>query len=198
MEAGPGRQEEGLQAVLAPPPERGGTGLRFPLIVKHPSGYGSVGMTKKSKVTNEQELREQVWAGVGVWVKRACMSVRAGGRRRDGGSVGMCMKSQVAKRVTTAGGAARLHGLVKRSASRACRRSPHTASELTSAHVVLRPSFYVSPPLRQLRVRQVALFVGSFGGALVEEFVTGMEFTVLVVEEPVSAHSTRTAHRAAM
>lgn len=89
VEAGPGRQEEGLQAILAPPPERGGTGLRSPLIVKHPSGYGSVGMTKRSKVTNEQELREQV-----------------------------------------------------------------------------------------------ALFVGSFGGALVEEFVTGREFTVLVVEEP--------------
>lgn len=27
--------------------------------------------------------------------------------------------------------------------------------------------------------------MGSFGGALVEEFITGREFTVLVVEEPV-------------
>eukprot|EP00198_Chlamydomonas_reinhardtii_P014391 XP_001703728.1 predicted protein [Chlamydomonas reinhardtii] len=80
--------EAGLEAVLAPP-SRGG--LRFPLIVKHPGGYGSVGMTKDSKVHNE----EQLW-------------------------------------------------------------------------------------------KQVARFVGSFGGALVEEFITGREFTVLVVEEPAS------------
>ncbi|KAG2422941.1 hypothetical protein HXX76_015692 [Chlamydomonas incerta] len=38
----------------------------------------------------------------------------------------------------------------------------------------------------QLRV-QVARFVGSFGGALVEEFIQGREFTVLVVEEPGTA-----------
>eukprot|EP00198_Chlamydomonas_reinhardtii_P012983 XP_001702320.1 predicted protein [Chlamydomonas reinhardtii] len=49
--------EAGLAEVLAPP-SMGGLG--FPLIVKHPSGYGSVGMTKDSKVTNEQQLREQV------------------------------------------------------------------------------------------------------------------------------------------
>ncbi len=49
--------EKGLARVLAPPEEGG---LRFPLIVKHPSGYSSVGMTKESKVTNEAELRQQV------------------------------------------------------------------------------------------------------------------------------------------
>lgn len=42
-----------------------------------------------------------------------------------------------------------------------------------------------SRPLHNTGAPQVALFVGSFGGALVEEFVTGREFTVLVVEEPV-------------
>ncbi|KAG2425031.1 hypothetical protein HYH02_015082 [Chlamydomonas schloesseri] len=91
IQCGVGRRgvEAGLEAVLAPP-SRGG--LRFPLIVKHPSGYGSVGMTKDSKVHDEVQLR-----------------------------------------------------------------------------------------------KQVALFVGSFGGALVEEFITGREFTVLVVEEPGAA-----------
>ncbi|GIL80087.1 hypothetical protein Vretifemale_9282 [Volvox reticuliferus] len=49
--------EKGLAEVLAPP-EQGG--LRFPLIVKHPSGYSSVGMTKQSKVYNAEELRQQV------------------------------------------------------------------------------------------------------------------------------------------
>eukprot|EP00198_Chlamydomonas_reinhardtii_P014346 XP_001703683.1 predicted protein [Chlamydomonas reinhardtii] len=91
IQCGVGRRgvEAGLEAVLAPP-SRGG--LRFPLIVKHPSGYGSVGMTKDSKVHNEEQLRAQV-----------------------------------------------------------------------------------------------ARFVGSFGGALVEEFIQGREFTVLVVEEPGAA-----------
>ncbi|GLI71228.1 hypothetical protein VaNZ11_016346 [Volvox africanus] len=53
----PGQEEIGLAEVLAPP-EQGG--LSFPLIVKHPSGYGSVGMTKQAKVTNEEQLRQQV------------------------------------------------------------------------------------------------------------------------------------------
>lgn len=59
IQCGVGRRgvEAGLEAVLAPP-SRGG--LRFPLIVKHPSGYGSVGMTKDSKVHNEEQLRAQV------------------------------------------------------------------------------------------------------------------------------------------
>ncbi|EFJ41611.1 hypothetical protein VOLCADRAFT_98341 [Volvox carteri f. nagariensis] len=86
VQGGPGQEEAGVAEVLGPP-ERGG--LRFPLIVKHPSGYGSVGMSKKSKVTNAQELRHQV-----------------------------------------------------------------------------------------------SYFVREFGGALVEEFIVGREFTVLVVEEP--------------
>ncbi|GIL54622.1 hypothetical protein Vafri_10346 [Volvox africanus] len=83
--------EKGLAEVLAPP-EQGG--LSFPLIVKHPSGYSSVGMTKQAKVTNEEQLRQQV----------------------------------------------------------------------------------------DLLVRQ-------FGGALVEEFVEGREFTVLVVEEPKTGNA---------
>ncbi|GIL80083.1 hypothetical protein Vretimale_12916 [Volvox reticuliferus] len=82
----PGQEEIGLAEVLAPP-EQGG--LSFPLIVKHPSGYGSVGMTKQAKVTNEEQLRQQV-----------------------------------------------------------------------------------------------SFFVKEYGGALVEEFIAGREFTVLVVEEP--------------
>ncbi|KAG2426153.1 hypothetical protein HXX76_013134 [Chlamydomonas incerta] len=80
--------ELGLADVLAPPSQGG---LCFPLIVKHPSGYGSVGMTKNSKVTDEQQLREQV-----------------------------------------------------------------------------------------------SLLVQQFGGALIEEFIAGREFTVLVVEEPAA------------
>ncbi|GLI71226.1 hypothetical protein VaNZ11_016343 [Volvox africanus] len=83
--------EKGLAEVLAPP-EQGG--LSFPLIVKHPSGYSSVGMTKQSKVFNEEELRQQV-----------------------------------------------------------------------------------------------DLLVNQFGGALVEEFVEGREFTVLVVEEPKTGNA---------
>lgn len=35
-------------------------GLKFPLMVKHPNSYGSTGMTRKSRVENIQELREQV------------------------------------------------------------------------------------------------------------------------------------------
>ena len=35
-------------------------GLRYPLMVKHPNSYGSVGMTRKSRVENVQELRQQV------------------------------------------------------------------------------------------------------------------------------------------
>lgn len=59
IQCGVGRRgvEAGLEAVLAPP-SRGG--LRFPLIVKHPGGYGSVGMTKDSKVHNEEQLWKQV------------------------------------------------------------------------------------------------------------------------------------------
>ncbi|KAG2422416.1 hypothetical protein HXX76_016061 [Chlamydomonas incerta] len=88
IQPGVGRRgvEAGLESVLAPPSHGG---LRFPLIVKHPSGYGSVGMSKDSKVHNAEQLRVQV------------------------------------------------------------------------AHCV-----------------------NSFGGALVEEFIGGREFTVLVVEEP--------------
>jgi len=35
-------------------------GLRYPLIVKHPNSYGSVGMTRKSRVETLKELRVQV------------------------------------------------------------------------------------------------------------------------------------------
>jgi len=35
-------------------------GLRYPLMVKHPNSYGSVGMTRKSRVENLQELKQQV------------------------------------------------------------------------------------------------------------------------------------------
>jgi hypothetical protein len=35
-------------------------GLRYPLMVKHPNSYGSMGMTRKSRVENLQELRTQV------------------------------------------------------------------------------------------------------------------------------------------
>jgi hypothetical protein len=72
-------EELGVAQVLAPP-EAGG--LRFPLIVKHPSGYGSVGMTKQSKVTNEAELRQQVggqlWQG-GRTATGSCDAVGEGG-----------------------------------------------------------------------------------------------------------------------
>jgi D-alanine-D-alanine ligase-like ATP-grasp enzyme len=34
--------------------------LRFPMIVKHPHGYSSVGMTAESRVTGEDQLREQI------------------------------------------------------------------------------------------------------------------------------------------
>ena len=34
--------------------------LSYPLMVKHPNSYGSVGMTRKSRVENVQELRQQV------------------------------------------------------------------------------------------------------------------------------------------
>ena len=48
--------------------------LQYPLIVKHFSGYGSIGMTRASKCLTEVQLREQVgvhrpvvmrWAGAG-------------------------------------------------------------------------------------------------------------------------------------
>jgi len=35
-------------------------GLRYPLMVKHPNSYGSMGMTRKSRVKNIQELKQQV------------------------------------------------------------------------------------------------------------------------------------------
>lgn len=35
-------------------------GLRYPLMVKHPNSYGSTGMTRKSRVENLQELKQQV------------------------------------------------------------------------------------------------------------------------------------------
>jgi len=34
--------------------------LRYPLMVKHPNSYGSTGMTRKSRVENLQELKQQV------------------------------------------------------------------------------------------------------------------------------------------
>lgn len=34
--------------------------LRYPLMVKHPNSYGSTGMTRKSRVENVQELKQQV------------------------------------------------------------------------------------------------------------------------------------------
>ena len=35
-------------------------GLQYPLMVKHPNSYGSTGMTRKSRVENIQELKQQV------------------------------------------------------------------------------------------------------------------------------------------
>ncbi|MBK9926769.1 MAG: hypothetical protein IPP66_15965 [Anaerolineales bacterium] len=35
-------------------------GLQYPLMVKHPNSYGSTGMTRKSRVENVQELKQQV------------------------------------------------------------------------------------------------------------------------------------------
>jgi len=35
-------------------------GLQYPLMVKHPNSYGSTGMTRKSRVENSRELRQQV------------------------------------------------------------------------------------------------------------------------------------------
>lgn len=35
-------------------------GFRYPLMVKHPNSYGSTGMTRKSRVENVQELKQQV------------------------------------------------------------------------------------------------------------------------------------------
>ncbi len=35
-------------------------GFRYPLIVKHPNSYASVGLTRESRVENEAQLREQV------------------------------------------------------------------------------------------------------------------------------------------
>jgi len=34
--------------------------LRFPMIVKHPHGYSSIGMTAESRVTGEDQLRQQI------------------------------------------------------------------------------------------------------------------------------------------
>lgn len=38
--------------------------LRFPMLVKHPQGYSSVGLTRASRVTNEEDLRTQVEIGL--------------------------------------------------------------------------------------------------------------------------------------
>ena len=35
-------------------------GLRYPLMVKHPNSFGSTGMTRKSRVENRKELKQQV------------------------------------------------------------------------------------------------------------------------------------------
>jgi D-alanine-D-alanine ligase len=35
-------------------------GLRYPLMVKHPDSYGSTGMTRKSRVENVRQLKQQV------------------------------------------------------------------------------------------------------------------------------------------
>lgn len=35
-------------------------GLRYPLMVKHPNSFGSTGMTRKSRVTNVHQLKQQV------------------------------------------------------------------------------------------------------------------------------------------
>ncbi len=39
--------------------ERAGEVLRYPLIIKHPSSYGSIGMTKDSRVTSAAALRDE-------------------------------------------------------------------------------------------------------------------------------------------
>lgn len=40
--------------------DRASTGLRFPLLVKHPNSYASVGLIKESKVDNADQLKVQV------------------------------------------------------------------------------------------------------------------------------------------
>lgn len=41
--------------------------LEFPLIVKHPQGYGSIGLTRASRVTTADELRTQVDGAIASW-----------------------------------------------------------------------------------------------------------------------------------
>lgn len=55
-------------------------------------------------------------------------------------------------------------------------------SELTPAHRGGDDPIWVSAcPTAWLQVRK---FIGEYGGALVEEFIAGREFTVLVAENP--------------
>ncbi|HLT47218.1 MAG TPA: SET domain-containing protein-lysine N-methyltransferase [Rubricoccaceae bacterium] len=51
---------EGVEVRTAEDLERALDTLRFPLIVKHPSSYASVGMTRASRVETAEALREQV------------------------------------------------------------------------------------------------------------------------------------------
>ncbi|MCG3135458.1 MAG: D-alanine--D-alanine ligase [Planctomycetes bacterium] len=46
---------------------RAAEGLRYPLIVKHPQSYGSIGLTKASRVTDAPSLRAQATAAVARW-----------------------------------------------------------------------------------------------------------------------------------
>jgi D-alanine-D-alanine ligase len=40
--------------------DRAASTLRYPMIVKHPNSYASVGMTRESRVTNEKALRREI------------------------------------------------------------------------------------------------------------------------------------------
>lgn len=51
---------EGVNVSAIDEVEASTAGLRYPLMVKHPNSYGSTGMTRKSRVENILELKEQV------------------------------------------------------------------------------------------------------------------------------------------
>ncbi len=53
------RTPAGLEVTDAAGIERAGETLRFPLIVKHPSSYSSIGMTRESRVESPAELARQ-------------------------------------------------------------------------------------------------------------------------------------------
>lgn len=54
-------------AVTARDLERAADTLRFPLIVKHPGSYSSIGLTRRSRVENAAALREQAGITMGLY-----------------------------------------------------------------------------------------------------------------------------------